>query len=401
MNPYAPDVMTVWTRWRADLARPEAPTSRDELTFHLFAPVAILAIAQVTDPGTLGDLVVLVPALVAFALRPLVRRFPAELFAALVVAPVTLVVGSSGALEGAFFLSVVMVLYTSWSLGSVTRAVLVAGFAAAAPWLVATQLAPDSGIGWYPWATAHVFTYVLGRTLHRQRVLIAQLEAARQALAVRAVAEERRRIARELHDLAGHTLAAMALHVTGARHVLRRDPDEAERALRDAEAVGRASLDQIRATVTALRTDERGTDPTLAGSADLPALVEEYRSAGLVVTADLGSGTTTVDGPVGVALHRIAREALANVARHAPANAVRVEVQATGDRVALAVVDHGRPPAAPGPTEVHFGIVGMTERARALGGDLVAGPTADGWSVRADLPIGTAQLPAHPEPSHP
>ena len=101
------------------------------------------------------------------------------------------------------------------------------------------------------------------------------------------MAEERRRIARELHDLAGHTLAAVMLHVTGARHVLRRDLDEAERALVDAETVGRASLDQIRATVAALRTDERGTDPALAGSADLVALVEEYRRAGLVDRADI------------------------------------------------------------------------------------------------------------------
>ena len=74
-----------------------------------------------------------------------------------------------------------------------------------------------------------------------------------------------------MHDLAGHTLAAMLLHVTGARHVLRRDIDEAEQALLEAETIGRSSLDQIRATVASLRTDERGTDPPLAASADLDA----------------------------------------------------------------------------------------------------------------------------------
>ena len=109
---------------------------------------------------------------------------------------------------------------------------------------------------------ANLFVFALGRTQIRQRRLIDQLERARRALADQAVAEERRRIARELHDLAGHTLAAVLLHVTGARHVLRRgDVAEAERALGDAETVGRASLDQIRATVAALRTEERGTDP--------------------------------------------------------------------------------------------------------------------------------------------
>ena len=153
-----------------------------------------------------------------------------------------------------------------------------------------------------------MFTFVdWAASFTRQRKLIDQLEAAREALAEQAVAEERRRIARELHDLAGHTLAAVMLHVTGARHVLRRDIDEAERALVDAETVGRASLDQIRATVAALRTDERGTDPALAGSADLVALVEEYRRAGLAIETDDRAGCRwTSRGPPGTALHRIA-----------------------------------------------------------------------------------------------
>lgn len=254
-------------------------------------------------------------------------------------------VGRDGALEGAFFLSVMMVLYASWRLGSLTRATLIAVAGALAPWLVASQLVPESGIAWYPWAIAHVFTFLLGRALHQQRALIRQLEAARQALAGQAVAEERRRIARELHDLAGHTLAAMVLHVTGARQVLRRDPDEAEVALRDAEAVGRSSLDQIRAAVAALRTDERGTDPVLAGSGDIDELVEAYRRAGLDVTADIAADVARMDGPLSVALHRIAREALANVARHAPGNRVDLRARAADGHVRLSVVDR-RSPAA-------------------------------------------------------
>ena len=390
-SPYARLGMRLWQRWRADLGRPEGPTGREELVFHLLAPLAVVAVAQITDPGTPGELAVLGPALLAFWLRPPARRFPAELFALLVVVPVTVAVGSNGHLEGAFFLTSVMVLYTSSTLGSATRAVVVAAAASLGPWLVATRLVPESGISWYPWAMAHGFTLVLGRTLRRQHALIRHLETAKEALAQQAVAEERRRIARELHDLAGHTLAAMVLHVTGARHVLRRDPAGAEHALRDAEAVGRASLDQIRATVAALRADERGTEPALAGSADLPDLVDEYRRAGLAVTAQIGDGVTSVSGPVGVALHRIAREALANVARHATTNRVELEVGVTGAEVRLAVVDRGRPPPDSGSGDLHFGVVGMAERARALGGDLVAGPTADGWRVEARLPLSPAR----------
>jgi signal transduction histidine kinase len=220
-------------------------------------------------------------------------------------------------------------------------------------------------------------------------VLIGQLEAAREALAERAVAEERQRIARELHDLAGHTLAAVLLHVTGARHVLRRDRDEAERALLQAEAVGRGSLDQIRSTVASLRTSERGTDPPLAGSADLAALVEEYRRAGLEVSTVVSSPAAGIDGPVGTAVHRISREALANVARHAPGNRVELalDLDPDTDEVRLVVADHGRPAAPPQPDDGHFGLTGMRERARALGGDLDAGPTIDGWRVEVRLPL--------------
>ncbi len=130
---------------------------------------------------------------------------------------------------------------------------------------------------------------------------------------------------------------------------MRRDLDEAERALLDAEAVGRSSLDQIRATVSALRTDERGMDRALAGSADLVPLVDEYRRAGLTVTADIAPEAVAVDGPTGTALHRIAREALANVARHAPGNEVHVRVERAAAAVTLVIADHGHRANQPRP----------------------------------------------------
>jgi signal transduction histidine kinase len=237
---------------------------------------------------------------------------------------------------------------------------------------------------------ATVFTGSLGRAEYGRRKLIRELEEARRALADQAVAEERRRIARELHDLAGHTLAAMLLHVTGARHVLRRDVDEAERALVDAETVGRASLDQVRATVASLRADERGTDPALPGVVDLGALVDDYRRAGLVIQTSIDERADDLAGPLGTALHRLAREGLANVARHAPDNRVELSVGFASDTVLLVVADRGRPAPPPDPRALHFGLVGMAERARSLGGQFEAGPTADGWRVEARLPIAAA-----------
>ncbi len=379
--------MTWRQRLLADLAKPETPTSRDELGFLTFGAIAIVVTAQVSDPGSLLELAVVSVAMLGFVLRGLLPAMPAELFAALVLVPLAVALGREGNLEVALFLSVIMVLYVAWHLGSLTRAVLIAVAAAVLPFALSQWLVPDERIAWTPWASATVFTFVLGRVLRRQQALIDQLEQAREALAVQAVAEERRRIARELHDLAGHTLAAMLLHVTGARHVLRRDLDEAEGALLDAESIGRSSLDQIRSTVAALRTDERGTDAALITSADLSELIDEYRRAGLTITATTSGSMSSFDGAMGTGLHRIVREALANIARHAPTNSAAITLEVVADEIQLVVVDRGRPAAPPDPDAGHFGLVGMRERARALGGELNARPTADGWIVEARIPV--------------
>ena len=383
-----------WSRlvgWaRADLRRPEWPVARTELPFLVAGSVVIVVAAQWTDPGTAGEVLAASLAAAAFTARALLPRVPAEVLAALTTALVVLAIGPRGDLEIAFFLIVLTTLYAAWHLDSLIRASGVFLVGAVTPWFVAQVLVPEDGLRWVPWSAAAVLTFALGRTLQRQRSLIAALEAARRSLAEQAVADERRRIARELHDLAGHTLAAMLLHVTGARHVLRRDLDESERALREAEVVGRSSLDQIRATVAALRTTENGADPALPGSADLAALIDDYRRAGLTIDERISPGAAGIDGPAGTALHRICREALSNVARHAPGNRVEIELAVDGEgrgaRARVLVADHGRR-ARPSDDGPHFGVVGMTERARALGGELRAAPTDDGWRVEATIPV--------------
>jgi signal transduction histidine kinase len=383
--------VTWWTRWQADLARPETTIDRRQLPFLVAGATAIVVVAQTTDPGTTGELLLVVAAAVGFLLCAAVARLPRALIAVLVTVLLTTAMWREGNLEVALFLCVLVTLFSAWHLGSLTKALVIMAAAAIAP-IIVSHVIPEEEIAWTPWAAANVLMFLLGRNLRRQRVLIEQLDAARVALAEQAVADERQRIARDLHDLAGHTLATVLLNVTGARHVLRRDLDEAERALLQAETIGRGSLDQIRVTVASLRTSERGTDPALPGSAELIELVEEYRDAGLDVTALVTAPAAGVEGPVGTALHRISREALANVARHAPGNRVEltVDVDTDTDEVRLVVADHGRAPAAQDHANSHFGLVGMRERARAVGGDLDAGPTADGWRVEARLPLAAA-----------
>jgi signal transduction histidine kinase len=384
--------VTWWTRWQADLARPETTIDRRQLSFLVAGATAIVVVAQTTDPGTTGELLLVVAAAVGFLLCAAVARLPRALIAVLVTVLLTTAMWREGNLEVALFLCVLVTLFSAWHLGSLTKALVIMAAAAIAP-IIVSHVIPEEEIAWTPWAAANVLMFLLGRNLRRQRVLIEQLDAARVALAEQAVADERQRIARDLHDLAGHTLATVLLHVTGARHVLRRDLDEAERALLQAETIGRGSLDQIRVTVASLRTSGRGTDPALPGSAELIELVEEYRDAGLDVTALVTAPAAGVEGPVGTALHRISREALANVARHAPGNRVEltVDVDTDTDEVRLVVADHGRAPAAQDHANSHFGLVGMRERARAVGGHLDAGPTADGWRVEARLPLAAAR----------
>jgi signal transduction histidine kinase len=232
--------------------------------------------------------------------------------------------------------------------------------------------------------------------VHRQAQLAAALESTRRELAEQAMLEERRRIARDVHDFVGHGLAAVMLQVTSARHVLRRDPDAAEEALRAAEDVGRRSMRELRRTVSLLRSDPEldpaHPAPPVPMADEIPALVEEARGGGLDVELRMSGDPAGLEPGVGLALYRIAQEALANAVRHAPRARTVLEV-GVGDREASLVADTVGPvaPAPPGEGERHgYGLVGMRERAAALGGELSAGPTVEGWRVSCRVPLRVA-----------
>jgi signal transduction histidine kinase len=202
--------------------------------------------------------------------------------------------------------------------------------------------------------------------------------------------DERHRIARDVHDFVGHGLAAVMLQVTSARHVLRRDAGAAEEALRSAEEVGRRSMQELRRTVTLLRTDEEtGEAAPVPTAIEIPALIEQARAGGLAVELRMQGDFSQLSPGVGVALYRIAQEALANAARHAPRARTTIELELADGRAALSAETNG-PVAAGSRSEQerpHFGLIGMQERATALGGEFTAGPTSNGWQVRCELPV--------------
>ncbi|EPD59716.1 sensor histidine kinase [Streptomyces sp. HGB0020] len=219
-------------------------------------------------------------------------------------------------------------------------------------------------------------------------------ERTREEEARRRVAEERLRIARDLHDLLAHTITLVGVRTSVAAHVLAADPERLDRetiakALDEIAETCRTARGELRTTLEVLRAaapgEGRGPLPGLDG---LPDLVEAARLAGARVEPVVR--VEQAPPAVGAAAYRIVQEALTNAVRHAgPEPCVRVELYEDKGLLRLSVTDDGTGPT-PGGTP-GFGLVGMRERARSVGGTLDAGPRPDGgFAVSAVLPLTTA-----------
>ncbi len=251
---------------------------------------------------------------------------------------------------------------------------------------------------WITWVAGLGLIWITCYALARQQQLLVELRAAQASLAAQAAAEERRRIAHEIHDVIAHALAVTLLHITGARHVLARDPEQAAAALATAEQLGRQSLADIRRTVGLLATGPAdGRAPPLPDAAAIPDLVASYRAAGLPVRFTVTGEPSRVPPAAALALYRIVQEALANVAKHAPGADTSVDLALDEAWAALAVANGARRAGAVPLTIVDGGgqgIAGMRERAALLGGTLCAGPEGDGWAVTGRIPLtGVAPPP--------
>ena len=330
----------------------------------------------------------------AFVLWACLRSVPLWVVSVVVVVPVV-VAQRSGSHEPLMFeVSVLAFVVGRWS-GSLATAVALGLLAVASP--VAVGVIESRGnISVAIWILGIVFPWLIGRAVFRQAQLAAALQATRRELAERAMLEERRRIARDVHDFVGHGLAAVMLQVTSARHVLRRDPAAAEEALLSAEEVGRRSMQELRRTVALLRSDdEPGVLPPVPSAVEIPALVDHARAGGLAVELRVGGDLSEIPPSVGVAVYRIVQEALANAARHAPRARTLLELNLSVGHVSLVAETVGPVVTAPAnePQRRRYGLIGMRERATALGGEFAAGPTSDGWRVSCKLPLEVADEP--------
>ncbi|XTZ14785.1 sensor histidine kinase [Micromonospora echinospora] len=411
--------------------------------------VALLAVAAATTAGGWGASVVGLAMAVTLVWR---RVRPAAVTAVVAVLAFSQVVYGWG--PQPYDLAVLVALYSVVKYADRLRDGIVAGIVAAVGVVLAAVQTP-SQVAWYFSAiyyglvTGAVWLVALNVRTRRLYVLsleerAATLEREREAEARAAVAEERTRIARELHDVVAHSMAVMIVQADGARFMIDQSPETARNAVRIVADTGRQALEDMRRLVGVLREpdpagptagveagpgaavgpgagaatgDDRagGAGPGPGGAdraesaggpgpegladeparrrpsvAELPALLDRFRAAGLRVRFAATGTSGTLPQALELTVYRLVQEALTNALKHAGVGAtVEVTLAHDADAVVLDVVDdgRGRPAVTPTPSGGH-GLVGMRERVSVYDGSLTAGPRlAGGWQVRARLPL--------------
>ncbi|MER6556969.1 sensor histidine kinase [Streptomyces sp. NPDC001027] len=217
-------------------------------------------------------------------------------------------------------------------------------------------------------------------------------ELTREEEARRRVAEERLRIARDLHDVVAHHIALVNVQAGVAAHVMDKRPDQAKEALAHVREASRSALNELRATVGLLRQSgdpEAPTEPA-PGLDRLDELAGTFRNAGLPVEVARADHGTTLPAAVDLAAYRVVQEALTNVQKHAgPAAKAEVSVVRVGPNIEVTVLDDGQPAEdAPPAAGSGHGLLGMRERVTALRGTLTTGPRyGGGYRVHVILPV--------------
>jgi signal transduction histidine kinase len=225
----------------------------------------------------------------------------------------------------------------------------------------------------------------------RERSHRAGLEHRAELLTARAVAAERARIARELHDTVAHAVTVIVLHAAGGRRLLATEPARVVHALNGIEEQGREAMRELRRLLLELRGDAgAGSAATLGGppdACDIGSLVDRVRSAGLPVRLQVEGGPRPLPPGVGAAAYRVVQEALTNVARHAGAGAAVLVRLLWANQLWIEVTDTGRG-AGQEPSAGGHGLRGLRERVSQVDGWLAAGPVpGGGFRLVALLPV--------------
>ncbi|MEV5575092.1 histidine kinase [Spirillospora sp. NPDC052269] len=244
------------------------------------------------------------------------------------------------------------------------------------------------------------FPVILGMYMGARKQLLvslqeraSRLEREQHLLLERARAEERTRIAREMHDVVANRVSVMVVHAGALRAVAARDPERAAQTATVIGDMGRQALEELRQVIGVLRQGEgelASADPDLG---DVRDLVGQSGAAGLLVDLVVYGEERPVPAAISRTVYRIVQEALTNVHKHAGGASTRVDVRLPPDAVEVSVVNRAAPEGAAGhglPSGGN-GLIGLRERVVALGGHFEAGPSRDGgFAVRARLPVPTS-----------
>jgi signal transduction histidine kinase len=255
---------------------------------------------------------------------------------------------------------------------------------------------------------ALITAWALGETVRARRESSGVRRAAAEAEKAehdRAVAaEERARIARELHDITAHHISVVTLQAGAARLLAESGRVPSADLLRGIESAGRQAMTEIRQALGVIRSSPDGAAP-LPGLSRLPELTAQMGLGGLAVSVEGRAGA--LPGGLDLTAYRVVQEGLANVARHSAAQTALVGFCRAGGTLEITVADDGpaRPRSAPGGGGPGgHGLIGLRERVARYGGELLAGPRLGGFLLRATLPVhDTAEdrLDPAPEPHHP
>jgi signal transduction histidine kinase len=237
--------------------------------------------------------------------------------------------------------------------------------------------------------------WFLGDSAHSRRAYVAaleqrtaELERAREELARTMLAEERLRIARELHDVLAHSLSTIAVQSGVGGHLIDSQPGQAKRSLEAIESASKSALQDIRRVLGILREGGPGSFDPAPGFGDLPTLVTHATESGLAVDLDVVADGADLPASVQLTAYRIVQEALTNVMKHSNGGRVRVSVVRSHDKLLIEITDDGL--SAPASPSFGHGLTGMRERVAMHGGELEVGPLAEGgFRVGAVLPLGS------------
>src|SRR4051794_19324958 len=237
------------------------------------------------------------------------------------------------------------------------------------------------------WMSIWIIAWLLGAYLRTRRLYKAGLVRERQEKELTAVAEERNRIARELHDVVGHSVSLMTVQASAVRRLMRPDQEKERAALETVEAAGREALTEMRRMVGVLRSGDAAPNlappPTLD---QLDRLVDNFRRAGLDVTAETAGDVAPLPPGLDLTAYRLVQEALTNTLRHARATRAVVHIGYGEHRLLISVRDNGEGPDGSPPGT---GLLGMRERVAVYGGSLATGAgEGGGFELRAELPLG-------------